>query len=69
MMKYISMVLAIKDNMYSVQSQKKYSSKRSLKYPWLSIQICDTMMERRNGIFRALESIRNSMSPRAKEKH
>jgi hypothetical protein len=41
--------------------------REALKYSWLSIQIREPMMKVRSGISKGMESIRNSMDPRAKE--
>jgi hypothetical protein len=43
--------------------------KEALKYPWLSIHIHDPMMKERSWNLQGMESIENSMDPRAKEKH
>ena len=43
--------------------------KEVLKYPWLSIYIHDPMMKGRSWNLQGMESIEDSMDPRAKEKH
>jgi hypothetical protein len=61
MMKYISMIAAMKDN--------TYSSKRSLKVSLVVHPDSLSYDERRKWNLQGMESIRNSMDPRVKEKH
>jgi hypothetical protein len=50
-------------------STAKEDFSEALKNSWLSIQIHDPMMKGRSGISKNMESTRNSMNPRTKEKH
>jgi hypothetical protein len=43
--------------------------KEALKYAWLSIHIHDPMMKGRSWNLQGMETIENSIDPRAKEKH
>ena len=49
--------------------KKSLLQKEALKYPWLSIYIHDPMMKGRSWNHQGMESIEDSMDPRAKEKH
>jgi hypothetical protein len=53
MMKYISMVVAMKGSTCLVRPRRSLLRREALKYPWLSIHIRDPMMKERSGIFRA----------------
>jgi hypothetical protein len=55
--------------MFSLTLEEVFLRKEALKYPWLSINIHDPMMKGRSQNLQGMESIENSMDPRAKEKH
>jgi hypothetical protein len=70
MMKYISMVAAMKKKyVFNMPLEEVFFEKKALKYPWLSIHIHDPMMKGRSWNLQGMESIENSMDPRAKKKH
>jgi hypothetical protein len=69
MMKYISMVAAMKKVRVQFDFRRSLLRKETLKYPWLSIHIHDPMMKGRSWNLQGMESIENSMDLKAKEKH
>jgi hypothetical protein len=52
MMKYISMIAAMKDICVQFNNRRRLLRRKASKYSWLSIHIRDPMMKERNGIFR-----------------
>jgi hypothetical protein len=68
-MKYLSMFSLKVAAMISITClRRSLLRKEALKYPWFSIYIHETMMKGRNWNLQGMESIEDSMDPRAKEK-
>jgi hypothetical protein len=62
-------IAAMKTACVQFDFRRSLPRKEALKYPWLSIYIHDPMMKGRSWNLQGMESIENSMDPRAKEKH